>query len=240
MSKVYHKKEGKLIHKKFLKGAGILFFLIGAGISLYIFSPLVLWQMYSAGELQNITTPIPRSTVVNPSMVGSLIASAKNSIAGVDYTNAQNWFPGYKASASEQKSLSYTMSIPAIDIKNAIVSTSDYDLSKHLVNYQGTSTPGNLGNSVIFGHSTLPRLFDPTDYKTIFAKVHNLKVGDQIFTTTDSITYKYKIFNIYIIDAEDTSVFAQTYDNSYLTLVTCTPPGTIWKRLIIKARLERI
>ncbi|MEX2013252.1 MAG: sortase [Candidatus Levyibacteriota bacterium] len=240
MSRVYYKKEKKLNRKKLLRGAGIALFLTGLGISLYIFSPLIMWQIYSAPKLENIAAPIPRSTVVNPSMVGSLIASAKNTISGVDYTNAKNWFPGFDASASESKSLSYTISIPAIDIKNAVVSTADYDLSKHLVNYQGTSTPPNLGNSVIFGHSTLPQLFDPTDYKTIFAKAHDLKVGDQIFTTVEGVTYKYKIFNIYIIDAEDTSVFAQTYDNSYLTLVTCTPPGTIWKRLIIKARLEKI
>ncbi len=240
MGKVYYKKTEKLGRKKFLKVLSALLFLAGTGISLYVFSPLILWQIYSAPKLQNIAAPIPRSTVVNPSMVGSLIASAKNTLSGTDYTNAQNWFPGFKASASEAKLSSYTISIPAIDIKNAIVSTTDYDLSKHLVNYQGTSTPPNLGNSVIFGHSTLPQLFNPADYKTIFANAQDLKVGDQIFVNTEGITYKYKVFNIYIIDAQDTSVFGQTYDNSYLTLVTCTPPGTIWKRLIIKARLEKI
>ncbi len=132
------------------------------------------------------------------------------------------------------------MSIPAIDIKDAIVSTNDYDLSKHLVNYQGTSTPPNLGNSVIFGHSTLPQLYDPTDYKTIFANVLKLKIGDDIFTNVNGVKYNYKIFNIYVVDANDTSIFTQTYDNSYITIVTCTPPGTVWKRLIIKARLEKI
>ena len=50
----------------------------------------------------------------------------------------------------------------------------------------------------------------------------------------------YKIFNIRIVEQTDTYIFEQNYDNSYLTLVTCTPPGTIWKRLIIKAKLEKI
>ena len=31
---------------------------------------------------------------------------------------------------------------------------------------------------------------------------------------------------------------ARDTTDSYLTLVTCTPPGTTWKRLIIKAKLE--
>lgn len=241
MSKIYYKQRN-LNYKKFLKGFGLGLFLVGIGVSLYIFSPLILWQIYSAPALasQNIEAPIPRNNVLNPDLVQSLIAQAKDSITGVDYTNAQNWFPGFKAQANSNEASSYTLSIPALDIKDAQVSTSDYDLSKHLVNYAGTSTPPNLGNSVIFGHSTLPQLYDPNDYKTIFANVQKLKTGDKITTKVDGVTYSYKIYTIYIVDANDTSVFTQTFDNSYLTLITCTPPGTIWKRLVIKAKLEKI
>jgi len=31
-----------------------------------------------------------------------------------------------------------------------------------------------------------------------------------------------------------------SFDNSYITLVTCTPPGTTWKRLVIRASLDSI
>ncbi len=241
MSKIYY-KEKKVNYRKYLKTLGAGFILLGLGISLYIFSPLILWQIYSAPALtsQNMQAPIPRSTVVNPSMIGSLLSSAKNSITGIDYTNAANWFPGFKAQASTNPSSSYSISIPSLNIKNADVSTSDYDLICHLVNYQGTAIPPNSGNAVVFGHSTLPQLYKVGDYKTIFANALNLKTGDQIIATINGVMYTYKVFNIYIIDADDTSVFTQTYDNSYLTLVTCTPPGTVWKRLVIKSRLEKI
>ncbi|MEX2007487.1 MAG: sortase [Candidatus Levyibacteriota bacterium] len=242
MSKTYYKKGNKLNYKKFIKGLGIGLFLLGAGVSFYVFSPLILWQIYSVPALSsgNVQAPIPRNKVVNSQVIGSLVAGALDSISGADYTNAKNWFPEFKAQASSSKSPSYTISIPSIDIRNATVSTSDYDLSKHLVNYQGTSTPPNSGNTVIFGHSTLPQLFDPSDYKTILANALKLRIGDEIFTNINGVTYKYNIYNIFVVDANDTSLFAQTYDNSYITLVTCTPPGTIWKRLVIKARLERI
>lgn len=242
MSKIYYKKRNKINLKKFIKGVGLGLFTIGILVCLYIFSPLILWQIYSAPTLtsQNIEAPIPRKNVLNPALIQTLIAHAKSSISGIDYTNAQNWFPGFKTQANSGKSLSYTLSIPALNIKNAEVSTSDYDLSKHLVNYMGTSTPPNAGNAVIFGHSTLPQLYDPNDYKTIFAHVLDLKTGDQIFTNVAGVTYSYRVYNIYVVDANDTSVFTQNYDNSYLTLITCTPPGTIWKRLVIKARLEKI
>jgi len=36
------------------------------------------------------------------------------------------------------------------------------------------------------------------------------------------------------------SVLEQKYDASYLTLVTCVPPGTYWKRLVVKAKLVQL
>src|SRR5690606_26351929 len=129
-------------------------------------------------------------------------------------------------------------SIPKLKIENAIVSTRDYDLEQHLVQYFGTAIPGENGTAVIFGHSTLPSWFDPKNYKTIFATLHTIKTGDEIFITVNGATYKYKIFSILITDPEDTNILSQSYDNSYITIVTCTPPGTIWKRLIVRAALE--
>ena len=242
MSKYYYKREEDKL-KKWFRRSSLLIFLIGLAITLYVFSPLILWQIYFAQLFgsQNITTPIPKTAVVSPETVASLIVQAKNSIGMVDYTNAKNWFPTFtskeKMRKGRPKVSSYTLSIPKINIKNAIVSTVDTDLGKHLINYEGTSILGDKGNTVIFGHSTLPQLYNPNDYKTIFANVYKLKIGDNIYGFVNSSAYLYRIYNTNVVDASDTSIFAQNYNNSYLTLVTCTPPGTTWKRLIIKAKL---
>ncbi len=100
--------------------------------------------------------------------------------------------------------------------------------------------PPDKGTAVIFGHSTLPQLFNPTDYKTIFANAHTLKVGDEITIDANNVQYTYKITSVTITTPDDTSVLAQEYDDSHLVIITCTPPGTIWKRLIVKARLEML
>lgn len=241
MSKIYYKKR-RHGYKIFTKSIGVGLFLVGIGISFYVFSPLILWQIYSAPLLssQNVKTPIPKSAVVNGSLVQSLFSQAKDSITGVDFTNAKNWFPGFQTQKNSQQSKSYNLSIPSLGIKNASVTNADYDLAKHLVNYIGTVTPPNQGNAVIFGHSTLPQLFDSKDYKTIFANLHTIKVGNEIDINVDGVSYLYRVYNIYIVEANDTSVFTQNFDNSYITLVTCTPPGTIWKRLVVNARLEKI
>lgn len=232
MIKYYYFKKTDKSFKKWLRYLGLGLAFLGITAVLYVFSPLILWQIYFArSSYQNIATPIP---------ISSLIEQAKNSVGIVDYTNANNWFPTFNPSGSARpKFSSYTLSIPKINLKAATVSTTNTDLGKHLVNYPGTNTPGDLGNAVIFGHSTLPQLYNRNDYKTIFAKIFKLEIGDKIYVSLKKKTYQYKIYNVSVVDPSDTSIFSQDYDNSYLTLVTCTPPGTIWKRLIIKARLEK-
>jgi len=246
MSKYYYKKTSGNLLKKSLRIASAALLLVGLLIAVYIFFPLILWQIYFQRVFasQNITTPIPKSIVVNSSIIENLIIQARNTLTGVDYTNAENWFPtlntGKLGKKGSPKVSSYTLSIPKIQIDNAYVSTVDNNVGIHLINYQGTSIPGDLGNAVIFGHSTLPQLFNPKDYKTIFANAYKLKVRDKILTHVNGVSYLYKIYSISVVDPSDTSVFSQTFDNSYVTLVTCTPPGTVWKRLVIKASLEKI
>ena len=60
-----------------------------------------------------------------------------------------------------------------------------------------------------------------------------------IWKTKKDYDSKYSIENISVVDPDNTSVLEQSFDDSYITLITCTPPGTIWKRLIIKARIVK-
>lgn len=239
MIKYYYSKSGNKL-KKNLRLISILFIIIGISIISYVLFPIISYQIYfqPAFASQNITLSIPRANIV----IASLISQAKNSIDGTDYTRAENWFPKFNPSlnSTQKQTPSYTISIPSIKIENAEVSTVDTDLTKHLVNYSGTSIPPFDGNAVVFGHSTLPQLFNAKDYKTIFANVYKLKNGDNIYVFAQGVKYSYKIFKIIIVDASDSSALIQDYDNSYLTLVTCTPPGTTWKRLVVKSRLEKI
>lgn len=241
MSKIY-KKANRKNYKRAGRIVALIFLLAGLGIFLYSFFPVISWQIYFAPLFasQNIQAPIPKTTVLDQRQIETLITSAKRNLS-LDYTNAQNWFPNFNPKANKQKTVEgYNISIPAINIQNAKVSTVDYDLSSHLVNYDGTALPPYKGNAVIFGHSTLPQLYNPKDYKTIFANAYKLKTGDDIFIYLPGISYKYKVTNVYVVEADDTTPLEQNFSDSFVTLITCTPPGTVWKRLIIKGRLEKI
>ena len=241
MGKYYYNKAGKKL-KKTARLLSLLIVIMGISIAGYVFFPLISWQIYFAPVFasQDIAVPIPQINLVNSDTIGSLLSQASNNLSGVDYANAQNWFPNFKLQKGKPKIDTYTMSIPKLNIKDAVVSATDNDLSIHLVNLGGTALPPDKGNAVIFGHSTLPQLFDPKNYKTIFANAYELKVGDELFTNVTGVIYKYRIFSITVVSPEDTSVLQQDYSDSFLTLITCTPPGTIWKRLIVRARLVKL
>ena len=242
MDKLPKKKE-KIKNKKVLRVFSFLIFATGVGIVLYVFFPLISWQIYFAGtfDSQDIAIPIPKTTVVSSGNLGSLVANASNAFSGIDYTNASNWFPNYKFQKNGSVKMQfYSISIPKLNIKNASVSTNDTDLSKHLVNYFGTSLPPEKGNAVVFGHSTLPQLYDAKDYKTVFTNLYKLSQGDEIIVNSSNSLYKYKVESITVVDPDNTTVLEQNYDDSFITLVTCTPPGTIWKRLVVKARIEKV
>lgn len=243
MGKTYYKKSNKINKKKVLRVLSFLFFLSGISIIIYIFLPFFSWQIYFAPVFanQSIASPIPKNTLVSVGTLKNLLNGATNSLTGVDYTNAQNWFPNYKYQKQGNLKLQfYTISIPKLKIKNAVVSTSDTDVAKHLVNYGGTAIPADKGNAVIFGHSTLPQLYNAKDYKTIFTNLYLLSQGDKIIVNSSNINYKYMVESVTVVDPDNTTVLEQNYDDSFLTLVTCTPPGTIWKRLVVKARIIKI
>ncbi len=238
--KYYVKTNGPRRKRNPKKTFGLLFILAGIGIFLYFFFPVLSYQIFLANAYEGagIEVPIPKYLVVSKTAdIGSLVSAGFASLT-TNFNDARNWYPGMSNTAQKSSIDSYTLSIPKLKIESAEVSTKDYNLDRHLVQYFGTAIPGQKGTAVIFGHSTIPAWFDPKNYKAIFATLHTIKVGDEFSATVAGITYKYKIFSIIITNPADTNILSQSYDNSYITIVTCTPPGTIWKRLIVRAALE--
>lgn len=248
-NKVYIKKGNRNLRKVFrFFGLGIC--LAGLIFLVYFSLPLISWQLYlePAFAAQQLASPIPQTTILSSTSIKSLINNTATALSGTDYTNASNWFPSAKTTKKAEESqdeitsqvASYYLSVPKLGIQNAVVSTVNGDLKENLVNYDGTAIPPEKGNAVIFGHSTLPQLYNPKDYTTIFANILKMQVGDTFLVTINNVEYTYKIFDIQVVDPTDTQVLAQTYDDSYLTVITCTPPGTVWKRLVLRSRLEKL
>lgn len=222
---IYRKKPVKIRKKSVVLPS---LFLTGGVLLLF----LVIWPILT---FEFFLGPKLNTSVISP--LGS-----QPQVLGLqtDLSLANNWFPGVLPKITASKITSYTLSIPKLGIKDAVVVNNDEDLAKHLVQWGGTGNPGEAGSTVIFGHSVLPVFFDPKNYLTIFSTLPTIKEGDDIYTYYDGITYHYQVIEMQIIDPKDISVLEQSFDNSYLSLVTCVPPGTYWKRLVVRARLVKI
>lgn len=133
----------------------------------------------------------------------------------------------------------FGISIPKLNIQNAHVEVGGEDLAKSLIHFLPVSLPGENGNVVIFGHSTLPQLYNPSNYKAIFTYLPSLEKGDHVTASVNNTNYEYEVYDMFVVKPDQISVLDQQYDASYLTLITCVPPGTYWNRLVVKAKLIR-
>jgi len=156
----------------------------------------------------------------------------------IDYSQPSSWFPTAPSlSAQTSKITHYSISIPKLKIDKAVVQVGGQDLMESLVHYPGTSLPGQYGNAVIFGHSVLPQFFNPKNYKTIFSTLPTIKKGEEIFVDFDGILYRYEVTSLEEVAPDNVMVLEQRYDSEYLSLITCVPPGTYLRRLVVRAKL---
>jgi len=224
--------------------------LITLGIATFttVAYPLISYQINLAPGFQKntLSSPLTPVAVATKDLVTHTIKKAEansnnptfvNEVVNTsfDYTDASSWFSGSQKIKEATEYAVYTLSIPKLGIDHAVVRSDHTDLKQSLIQYPGTALPGNLGNTVIFGHSVLPQFFNPQNYLTIFSTLHTLKPGDTMEVTADGATFTYKITEMYEAMPDDLSPLAQVYNNRYMTLITCTPPGTYLRRLIIKA-----
>ena len=94
--------------------------------------------------------------------------------------------------------------------------------------------PGELGNFVVSGHSSNDWL-EQGDYKFIFARLEQMKVGDVIYANYNSKRYAYNVTRIEVVKPTDVQALTKPVTKPTITLVTCTPLGTALNRLLIFA-----
>ena len=242
---VYLKKKHYSGKKKTVNFFSYIFLIAGAMLLFWSFYPILSSAIYSRLFIKNnINAPIPDNNTTSSLKEANSILGAFNIFSNNlrDYTQASIWFPASpKLNQPSQLTVKeYTLSIPKLNIKKAKVVVAGEDLTKSLVHYLPQSLPGEYGNVAIFGHSTLPQLYNPKDYKTIFTYLSSLDKGDKIYINIGELEYQYEVTTSFIVKPSEISVLEQKKDASYLTLITCTPPGTYWERLVVGAKLTQL
>lgn len=122
--------------------------------------------------------------------------------------------------------------IPSIGVDKVLVGGVDVEsLKKGPGLFPNSPLPGQLGNVAIAGHRTT--------YGAPFEDLDKIDVGDEIVFETPNGTRTYRVHkephnvfpsNVEVVETKDPT-------KATLTLVTCTPKFTSWKRLIVEAEL---
>jgi len=140
-----------------------------------------------------------------------------------------------------QVSADPTITISKINVNAPVVYLSSTDeaavqqgLQNGVVHYGNTPNPGQNGNAVFFGHSSND-WWVPGNYKFVFVLLDKLTVGDTFSIDYQSQRYVYQVTGTQVVDPTDVGVLAQTTTPT-VTLITCSPPGTSWKRLVVSAK----
>lgn len=237
-------KENHSFKRRVVSHFSYISLVIGMLLLFWSFYPVISFELYSRFSTQNkVLSPVASSEVTSlkeaQSVLGSYDAYSNNLR---DFTEAHLWFPttGSSSQTANFKIHDYYLSIPKLNITKAHVVVAGEDLAKSLVHYLPKTMPGEYGNVNIFGHSTLPQLYNEKDYKTIFTYLPSLELGDRIIIQVGDLQYEYEVTDMFVVNPDQISVLDQKYDASYVTLITCVPPGTWWKRLVVRTKLVQL
>ncbi len=209
--------------------------LVGLFAIFFTIVPLIIWNLSTAKKFssKNEQFPVPDSEIIvnNPLLLGD-IQVVKDPDGFTYFTTSYN--PQSAGIASKNRPKEFYLSIPKLKIQKAKVLVDTLSFQQNLALFPSTALPGEVGNSFITGHSTLPILYDPKDYKAIFTKLPSLEVGDEVLVEIDGKTLNFVVQFSKIVESKDTSVLAPISKTSHnLTLMTCVPPGTSTKRLVV-------
>ena len=109
-------------------------------------------------------------------------------------------------------------------------------LTKGVAHAEGTVYPGQIGNTFIFSHSSV-NIYDANRYNAVFYLLRKLDIDDIFYLTYQGKVYKYKVFDKKIVEATEINYLNPNTKNNQATLMTCWPPGTTLKRLVVLGEL---
>ena len=128
------------------------------------------------------------------------------------------------------------LSIPKLGIEVPVwwessdsVDEIEQNLLKGVVHYTGTGKPGEAGNGVISGHSS-NFVWDGGEYDNVFAELDKLEENDVIYAYHEGQKYLYKVESKEVVRPVWDLIYQESEEDK-ITLITCWPIGTSFKRL---------
>jgi len=134
--------------------------------------------------------------------------------------------------------------IPKINANAAVIPNVDpYNsheyqqaLTKGVAHAKGSVYPGNVGNVFIFSHSSVD-FFKALRYNAVFYLLDKLEMNDEIDLYFNKEKFVYHVTEKKLVDPSNIFYITDKTKDKLVTLMTCWPPGTTFKRLIVRGIL---
>ena len=134
-----------------------------------------------------------------------------------------------------------SIAIPALELAATIENPNTTDIAaldvlllKGVVRYPTSAKLGEMGNVVLFGHSSYLPIVKNQAYKT-FNGIQKLVAGDTIVVSSSGISYTYRVRSVAKENADDNSAIPLVTVEKMLTLVTCDSFGAKTDRFVVVA-----
>lgn len=212
-----------------VKGLSLLFLGFGVFVLMQVVMPFIsfkVWEIFAFANEQALIDPAP--------------VSANGDLAPDFQVKTVDNFPAFigKPRIVSPSYGEFKLSIPKIKLESAKVEVESLKFDEYLGHLPGSALPGEKGNVFITGHSMLPN-FATKETKAYFAKLPDVKKGDEIKVDALGQRYTYVVSELKIVDPKDISViYPADSTGRYISLMTCVPPGFNTKRLVVVAKLS--
>lgn len=208
------------------------------GVMSIIFAawPLLSWQLVTLPKLSSHINeiPVPQGQVLSSEELLVSNVQVVSDPDGFSYFTTTLKPPVSTQGGQDARPSEFMITIPKLNIEKAKVKVDTTNFYDHLALFPGSAIPGEVGNAFITGHSALPQFASSQNYRTIFTKLSDLEVGDDVIATVGDKTFHYTVQYSKVVDPHDLSVLSPISQNGRnLTLMTCVPPGTNTKRLVV-------
>lgn len=107
-------------------------------------------------------------------------------------------------------------------------------LTRGVAHAKGSHVPGDGKNTFLFAHSSMS-FYDALRYNSVFYLLNKLERDDEILVYYHGIRYPYRVIDVRFLPPSMVQYLFSVPKTETVTLMTCWPPGTTAKRLIVIA-----
>lgn len=99
---------------------------------------------------------------------------------------------------------------------------------------KGTSTPDRTGNVFLFAHSAV-NFYERRKFNIYFYLLGELEQNDPIYVSFNGDIYEYRVLETKIVNPNQIQYLKEYMDEDTLTVMTCWPAGSDFRRMIVTA-----